>query len=185
LSVVENVRFRLFYKRNVELSIKFIKDTMFALVELVEQKIAAEMKVAGHGAIMHDAWTKWNVHYMGFFACYLIPKKKYIDGVVNTFHIPTCTLLSAAPMISADENANDDEASTFGANTMFSHITSILEDFYGTNYETWIKCCIADNAAVNLKLCRLLSVPHIGCRNHLLACDVRDTLKQNEALTVT
>jgi hypothetical protein len=88
-------------------------------------------------------------------------------------------------MISAAENANKDEASAFGANTMFLHITSILENFYGTNYKTWIKCCIDDNAAINLKLCRLLLVPQIGCRNHLLACDVCDTLKQNKALTVT
>jgi hypothetical protein len=52
LSVVENARFGSFYKRNVDLSIKFIKDTLFALVELVKQKIAAENE---------DGWS-WHNH---------------------------------------------------------------------------------------------------------------------------
>ena len=41
------------------------------MVELVEKAVGKELRDAGCGALMHDAWTKVDVHYIGIFACYM------------------------------------------------------------------------------------------------------------------
>ena len=50
---------------------KRIKKTLFAMVELVEKAVGKETRDAGRGALMHDAWRKVDVHYIGMFACYM------------------------------------------------------------------------------------------------------------------
>jgi hypothetical protein len=37
---------------------------MFRLVELIEEMVSAEMKLAGKGSILHDGWTCAGVHYI-------------------------------------------------------------------------------------------------------------------------
>ena len=41
------------------------------MVELVEKAVGKETRDAGRGALMHDAWRKVDVHYIGMFACYM------------------------------------------------------------------------------------------------------------------
>lgn len=186
LSVVEDPLYRKFSKHDVEISSKTIKEVLFKLVELVEPKIAAELQAAGCGALMHDAWTKFSTHYMAFFACYMrkVKVKKHGDWVFE--EQPECTLLSVAPMASftSDGESTDDEAANFTAKTMKHHITNIAKDYYGIILAAWLICCISDNTAVNILLCKLLGVDFVGCGNHLLACDVRDTLANNAGLQV-
>jgi hypothetical protein len=110
------------------------------LVELVEKKIAAELHEAKCGAIMHDAWTKISVHYMGIFACYMRKIKVVNNGSLLENAKPECTLLSVAPMINIASDTRDGnidkEAAKFNAETMKDHFTSILEDYYDVNPAT-------------------------------------------------
>jgi hypothetical protein len=62
LGIVEDPLYRQFSSSSVHVSTNTIKETIFALVELVEQKIALELHQARCGAIMHDAWIKMSVH---------------------------------------------------------------------------------------------------------------------------
>ena len=72
LSAVEDQLFRKCVKHNSKLvSAKRIKKILFAMVELVEKAVGKELRDAGCGALMHDAWTKVDVHYIGIFACYM------------------------------------------------------------------------------------------------------------------
>ena len=49
---------------------KLVKEVLFNLVGIVEDKIKEEMKVAGYGSIMHDGWSKFGTHYVRIFAQY-------------------------------------------------------------------------------------------------------------------
>jgi hypothetical protein len=177
LNVVECDIMRRYWCYDVKIGVNKIKAILFAMVELVEGAIAAEMKAAGCGALMHDAWTKMDVHYIGIFACYMREVKSKENGKDVIRKEPTSSLISVAPMasISRDGTVSDDDASRFNAQTMKEHINSILP-YYEVDEGTWNKAVIADNAQVNIKLCDLLGKPHIGCRNHLLALDVKDAI---------
>ena len=94
---------------------------------------------------------------------------------------------SAGPLpsdiASNDGTTGDDDASTFDARTMKEHLENMLQ-FYGVDVDDWVKTIIADNAQVNIKLCKLLDVPHIGCRNHLLALDLKDSIAVDQVLNL-
>lgn len=195
ITAVEDKNFRSFSKHKHLIGVKVLKEVLFTLVELVEAKIAEELAQAGCGALMHDAWTKANVHYMAFFACYMkqIPVKN--NGVASHEQVPMCTLVSVAPMASISEDDDnstndDDETAKFDAKTMRNHITNIMRDYYsvdltipaGNKSAAWLKCAVADNASVNLKLAELLQVPHVACSNHALALDMKDTVSSDGRL---
>ena len=54
--------------------------------------------------------------------------------------------------------------------------------FYEVDVNDWVKTVIADNAQVNIKLSKLLKVPHISCQNHLLALDLKDSVAADQEL---
>jgi hypothetical protein len=110
MTTVEKTIFRQFSKHNVNISSKALKEIMFTLVELVEQEIDKEMAAAGCGATMHDAWTKFSVHYMAMFATYMRKVKVVESGIHIMCEVPTCTPLSVAPMAQVDENGDLTEA---------------------------------------------------------------------------
>jgi hypothetical protein len=62
--------------------------------------------VLTYGALMHDAWTKMEVHNIGIFACFMreekwIENKQHMSKLVPS---PHSDLISVAPMASAMEN---------------------------------------------------------------------------------
>ena len=84
----------------MNVSIKTVKNVLFVLTEMVEKAIAKELAAAKVGALMYNAWNKASVHYMGLFASYL-QESSIVHGQKSVIKWePTCTLLSAAPMVS-------------------------------------------------------------------------------------
>ena len=64
ISLLEDKLFPDFSKFEERISRKALKKVMFALVELVEGRISAEMRQT-KGAIMHDGWSDSGAHYIG------------------------------------------------------------------------------------------------------------------------
>jgi len=52
-------------------AVETVRDVLLATQFLVEKAIAAEMKEAGVGAIVHDGWTKYSVHYVCVLGSYM------------------------------------------------------------------------------------------------------------------
>lgn len=94
------------------------------------------------------------------------------------------TLLSASPLERAQSNkslfGNDDdiedvnkdkekgnEATTFDAETHISHMKDVFS-YYGVNVTPWVVCQVADSASVNVRIARILQVPHVACLNNSL-----------------
>jgi hypothetical protein len=67
------------------------------------------------------------------------------------------------------------EAVTFTAKTHAGHIVDILQEFYGVNVGEWVTNQTADSCSVNLKVARVLEIPHVNCESHLL----NNCVKQN------
>ena len=62
--------FRLAFKHDHKFIQKMVQKIIFNLVPMVKDSIAAEMKEAGCGALIHDGWSKFGTHYVGLFAQY-------------------------------------------------------------------------------------------------------------------
>ena len=187
LTCVENPSYREFSKTVNNFSFQRIKDVLINLNIHVEECIAKELKEAGRGAIMYDAWSKCGVHYIGLFACYNRHMKIVQNGVSLIETIPEITLTSVAPMLSAKDEETEDEieqeiACQFNAELHAEHFRSIFEEFYGIDIEKWAVCCIADNTTTNQKTAKLLKIPHVGCENHLLNLDVKDWIENDGVL---
>jgi hypothetical protein len=72
------------------------------------------------------------------------------------------------PLAEEDE-PEFEESTTFHAQAHADHITDILTNFYGIeDMMKWITNQTADSASVNLKLAKILCIPHVNCKNHLL-----------------
>lgn len=99
LSSVENEEMRAFSKYNEHpISIKTIVAVMFALVELVEEAIAEELKKTNCGALKHDGWSRNGIHYISLFACYMLPLLVRKKSAIVTEYKRMCTLLAVSPM---------------------------------------------------------------------------------------
>lgn len=58
-----------------------------------------------------------------------------------------------------------------------------LQKNYRTNLSEWLICQIADNTNTNLKIARLLGVPHIGCMSHKLNLEVNRMISSDQILS--
>ena len=58
---------------------KTLTEVMFQLVELVEERIAAEMNES-NGALLFDGWSSGGVHYTGVHVSYCL-KPRYSGSV--------------------------------------------------------------------------------------------------------
>lgn len=59
------------------------------------------------------------------------------------------------------------------ATTHASH----FEEIFGINGESlrkWVVCQMADSASVNIRVTRILNIPHVGCLNQRLNSQVND-----------
>ena len=163
------------------------------------------MKEARWGSILHDGWTKFGVHFLALFATYRARRERIVDGAIVSKMETVISLLSVSPLIELEGELEDDpddddefanfvnddnevgcrqaksskkaagEAVNFTADTHAGHIVDILEEFYGVNVGKWVTNQTADSCSVNLKVARLLNIPHVNCESHLL----NNCVKQN------
>ena len=166
--------------------------------------LAAKMRVAKKGSLVHDAWSKFEAHYFALFTTYMAMLQSVVDGVMTAVTKPVISLLSVAPLhtpvnegdnsdgfLKTADEAEVEEAVEFTAKAHYDHITDLLSNFYGIEYpKNWITNQTADSASVNLKLAKLLGVPHIICENHLLNNKLKlwmkaTTTNDNDIATVT
>ena len=143
---------------------------------------------------MHDAWTKMQTHYMAMFACYVRPDvEKDQSGQLIHVEKAECTLISISPILTfyvkegkdtpSDMEQWCEQAVQFDAETVARHARVVLQSEYLLS-SSWLKCIVADNCPVHLAVSRLLEVPHVACRSHLLACDVRDCIARTKPVKV-
>jgi len=161
----------------------------------VEEILAVEMREAGKGSIVHDAYSKFGVHFFDLFATYMTTREVVDEeGVVRSVTRPVISLLSVAPLHTpVRENADSGgflptaeeaeveskEATKLTAHAQFDHICDILQNYYGIDPPCWLTNQTADSGSVNLSLTLLLGIPHINCENHLLANEVKLWLKSS------
>jgi hypothetical protein len=204
LSSVENELYRKRLKQTHVFTKKTVRAVIIAMTCAVEKILAAEMRVAKKGSLVHDAWSKFGAHYFALFTTYMATRHILVDGVMTAVTKPVISLLSVAPLhtpvkegdnsdgflpMTADE-VEVEEAVEFTAKAHYDHIIDLLTNFYGIEHpKKWITNQTADSASVNLKLAKLLGVPHINCENHLLNNELKlwmkdTTIDDNDIATV-
>jgi hypothetical protein len=78
-----------------------------------------------------------------------------------------------------------EEATIFTAQAHKEYIEDILTNCYDMDTAKWITNQTADSASVNLKLAKLMNIPHVNCENHLLNNEVKlwlanSTIEEND-----
>lgn len=124
--------------------------TIIHLVELVEDKIAEELKETPHGGLLHDGWTCNGTHYLGVFATYINKHKKFHSKKdVEIIEQPMITLLACAPLgnnndTSSDSDDSDDDGNAVEEATQFNaenhvHFFHQTLQFYKKD-AAWVIC---------------------------------------------
>lgn len=183
ITTVEDEFYRSFSKWPFEFGVKRVRRVMFALTEIVENKIGDEMVKARFGAIMHDGWTKGGVHYIGIFSCYLVR-----DDIGRL--TPQITLLAVSPMgkvrdeneVTDPELTKEQETVKFDADAHRNFFGETMK-WYKVNAKKWIRASIADNTTTNLKIARDMGIPHVGCNSHKLNLDVERFVRNDSELS--
>ena len=152
--------YRCTFKHKNVFSNKLVKEVLFNLVSIVEDKIKEEMKVAGYGSIMHDGWSKFGTHYVGIFAQYNNEVSCFIGKVKSTRLQPTNVLLAMRPMCGVPEegpkneldvlDSSDDEdkeqkdeyATTFTAEIHANFFREVMQA-YDLELEDWAICQVS------------------------------------------
>jgi hypothetical protein len=81
-------------KHEYRFSIKTVHAVIIAMTCAVEVKLAAEMKAARKGLIVHDAWTKFGTHFFGLCSTYMASHQYLVEGSMLTIYKPIISLLS-------------------------------------------------------------------------------------------
>ncbi len=82
---VEDSLYRFKMKHDNKFSIKILVcAVIIAMTSAVEVKLATEMKAAGKGLIVHEAWTKFGTHYFGLFSTYMVSRQYLVEGSMVT-----------------------------------------------------------------------------------------------------
>ena len=75
-------------------------------------------------------------------------------------------------MVSEEKDSNRTiESTNFKAEVIAQFIDMTLEEYYDT-YLKWVKCETSENSDVNTRAAKLMGIPHIPCKNHLLSSEV-------------
>jgi hypothetical protein len=98
LSTVENELYQKRLKQTNSFSIKRVRAVIIAMNCAVEKILAAEMRVAKKGSLVHDAWSKFGAHYFALFTTYMATRQSVVDGVMTAVTKPVISLLSVAPL---------------------------------------------------------------------------------------
>lgn len=144
------------------------------------------------GSIMYDGWTHNNTHFVAIYGCYM---RKIVDCgfAAQSKDAELCVnLLSVSPMAKfRDPNSRNEtdvdgddveETTVFNAQTQVNHFEEVFKEFYDVDIRDWAICQTADDVAVNKKIARILGIPHIGCKNYLLALQVSKMVNNNPEL---
>ena len=62
ITIVEDKEFRSFHRFNKSILRKLLKEVIFKLVEIIDEKLRVELKLCGKGSILQDRWTCAGVH---------------------------------------------------------------------------------------------------------------------------
>jgi hypothetical protein len=98
LCTVENELYRKRLKQTNSFSIKTVRAVIIAMTCSVEKILAAKMRVAKKGSLVHDAWSKFGAHYFALFTTYMAMHQSIVDGVMTAVTKPVISLLSVAPL---------------------------------------------------------------------------------------
>ena len=71
ISIIQDTIYSDFAGFKYNTSIGVVRNIIFKMTELVEERIMAELKNTTYGAIMHDGWFRCGVHYLYYFAYYI------------------------------------------------------------------------------------------------------------------
>ena len=183
LNIVEDDVYRGFsmYK-DIPISIKTLRSTIYALVEMIEIEVAKEMKEAKQGCLMHDGWSKNGTHFVGMMACFMSQRTVQFGKHQEKHDEFSMVLLSVSPLamkVNAEgaESTSigeviQEEAVQFNAEVHAGHFEFILSN-YGLQLNKWVKCLVSDGCSVNHRIARLLQKPMVWCKSHLLQLEVK------------
>jgi hypothetical protein len=135
-------------KHEYTFSIKMVRAVIIAMSCTIEVKLATEMKAAGKGSIVHDAWTKFGTHFFGLCSTYMASRQYLVEGSMLSVYKPIISLLSVLPLHtiaheSEDEDDSEDldnmeEATNFTLQAHKEHIEDILTNYYNMDTAKWI-----------------------------------------------
>jgi hypothetical protein len=178
VNCVEITLYRDFHRGKSKFSIKAIRSVILAMTIQVEERLAAEMREAGKGSIVHDAWSKFGVHFFALFATYKTTREVVDEeGAIRLVTGPVISLLSVAPLhtpvretvdsdgclpMAEEAEVESKESCTFTAQAHFDHICDILHNYYGIDPALWLTNQTADSASVNLAFAVLLGIPNVN-----------------------
>ena len=147
ISILQDPIYRKFAGFKYKTSIGVVRNIIFKMMELIEEKNIAELKPTTCGTIMHDGWSRYGVHYLCYFACYIFDNH------------PKPRLISLAPMTNKEANekieTSMEDATNFNSETHKTHFITIMKDIYKIDLITWGRASIADNINVYLKTAQL------------------------------
>eukprot|EP00171_Calliarthron_tuberculosum_P002072 IDg2072t1 len=142
------------------------------------------------GAVMYDGWVGNSTHYVNVIASYCVdvPKKTKAGIVVQA--VTRSTLLGLSSLGQVEDGTHETDASVAAESTKFNaevHIDFFREvfKFHKLDFDQWCVCLLGDNAAVNLRMARLINKPFVGCSNHKLNLDVNDMVRSSRDLSAT
>lgn len=173
----ENFRSRLKYG-HVPISSKSLRGCLYALEEIVEKKIAAEISLCrnagGKAQILHDGWSRCSQHFIGVFISFMLGDKQML-------RLLACGPM-AGPWTDAEDYEEKEEATNFTATTHKTFIEDTMGWYGLDNLKEFVVCQCADQCAVNLLLARLLKIPHVCCNNHLLQNETKKMVEEASSL---
>eukprot|EP00171_Calliarthron_tuberculosum_P001364 IDg1364t1 len=185
MSIAEDPEFRRFSRHDSTVTRKTLIAVIYNLVELVEKRIAFEMKDTV-GAVLHDGWSCNDTHFVGVIASYCAPCTTQESLQTHTVMVPRLALLAIAPMGPAGSSSEDDndaaEATTFNTE---SHLKFFKDTFdvFQLSFSKWCLALISDNTSTNIKISRKANKPMIGCSSHRLNLEVNAMVKNSVELS--
>ena len=96
ISIVQDTIYRNFTGFKYKTRIGVLNNIIFKMTELVEKIIIVELKTTTCGAIMHDGWSRYGVHYLCYFTYYIFDNNH------------KSRIISLAPMANKEANVNFD-----------------------------------------------------------------------------
>lgn len=186
-NAVEDSHHRAMVMHKMHHSTKTLLRVLHGVVALVEEKIAGEILLVkengGKAAIMYDGWTSVKMeHYVGLFLSYCVPTRGRFQNKWCTIWVPKVVLISCSTMDHETATAEGEvinAAVTFNAQQHIEYFEYALGEYGITFEDNFITNQICDNAAVNLKIGRVLGIPTVGCNNHKLNLEVEKFVREN------
>ncbi len=136
LHSVHDAEVRKFSRFDVSLAKRTVAQVILTLVELVEQRVAEEMKSTA-GAVLFDGWSCNGTHYVAVLASYCISMPVRENATTTAKQVPRLALLASSPMgrvaVPDEECTSNAEATSFNAEAhlqFFEEVFSFYEQQY-------------------------------------------------------